>query len=390
MKPIKDKRQDKLEELYESFIELQKSLEEGESELPEAQDPITRWQLHNTLMEEVEEDSDEVNEHRDGEPGYNQEPRVRSQGCREKHPLPEHLVNVTSKNWFGTHNDPEYLDEDELRYVLDANRDLVEYFVMFKEEAPTTGKEHYHSLVVLNKIKRAHVCINIDPRGVWEKCRTNALSCYKYISKDGQRYFEFGTRPANIQRFIENSSEETRKRRMEKSKNDGKFREMVQRAKVHDMSITDEMLYARFRQYFDDLLAKSFTAEVYQGDLKFKNLWIQGPPGIGKSRLVWDFARDFGLRVYPKNQNKWFDGYNGQEIILIDDACPDQMKYIVEKLKVWSDRYSFMAEIKGSSRMINCKDFYLIVTSNYRLEYCFSDVDGRAIERRFDVLDLFQ
>ena len=44
-----------------------------------------------------------------------------------------------------------------------------------------------------------------------------------------------------------------------------------------------------------------------------------GPPGIGKTHTVIDKLVRCGGTVYEKAQNKWFDGYGNERVILIDD-----------------------------------------------------------------------
>lgn len=112
-------------------------------------------------------------------------------------------------------------------------------------------------------------------------------------------------------------------------------------------------------------------------------LWIYGGTGIGKSRWVRD---NWGGRYYDKPQNKWWDGYEGQTCVLLDDfdlagEC------LGHHLKRWADCYSFPAEVKGS--MVRPVYDTLIVTSQYLPAQIFSragdDELSKAVMRRFKI-----
>lgn len=303
---------------------------------------------------------------------------------RATHPVPHDLVGVMSINWFGTHNDPEYLSIEELEEEMEEHKKFIQYFVIFEEEAPSTGHKHHHSLLVLKSRKSAHTAIDIDPKGSWEKCIGTALQAYKYISKENKKHFEYGVAPPAIKRYQEAMVNEDRKR-PHQTKADEQWKEMLDKAKRGDETVRDERLYARFGSYFDRILAHAHKDEIYSGELPKKNRWIWGPTGTGKTRCVWEDAIAQEKRVFVKNCNKWWDGYEGQEIVLIDDAG-ENIKVLAQHIKNWADRYPFTAEVKGGTRRINTSEFELVVTSNYSIDQLFNETDAEAIKRRFDIL----
>lgn len=121
-------------------------------------------------------------------------------------------------------------------------------------------------------------------------------------------------------------------------------------------------------------------------------VWITGEPGIGKSFAVRSVFRG---RLYLKDHSKWWDGYDGEEVVLIDDVHADAA-WIVHFLKIWADAYPFNAETKGG--MARIRPRWIIVTSNYPLaelgrkrtrdgmEYP-DERDVEALRRRFKELE---
>lgn len=107
--------------------------------------------------------------------------------------------------------------------------------------------------------------------------------------------------------------------------------------------------------------------------------WIWGPPRTGKSTE----ARE--SKPYIKMANKWWDGYLGEEEVLLEDVEPAMESWLGYFLKIWTDHWEFRAEVKGSSILIGPFSKFWI-TSNFHPSQIFKDATIlEAIEARFEI-----
>jgi len=77
-----------------------------------------------------------------------------------------------------------------------------------------------------------------------------------------------------------------------------------------------------------------------------------------------------GLHLYSKAQNKWWDGYAGNESVLLEDLDKGG-ECLGHLLKIWLDIYPCRGEVKGGQVVLKYQKFY--ITSNYRPEEIFTE-----------------
>lgn len=145
-------------------------------------------------------------------------------------------------------------------------------------------------------------------------------------------------------------------------------RELMDHRSMKRLAEEQPHLVVKYSRGFKELLA--VTDDLYNHD-DVRGIWCWGPPGTGKSR----WAREEHPEAFLKAQNKWFDGYVGQEAIILDDldqggAC------LGHYLKIWADRYACTGEIKGST--VNLRHHVFIITSNYKIEDLWPEPEMQA------------
>ena len=103
--------------------------------------------------------------------------------------------------------------------------------------------------------------------------------------------------------------------------------------------LIDEVPADVYIKYYGTLKRIAMDHMTKPSDLNdVSGIWIYGPPGTGKSHYARAHYSNGGL--YLKPQNKWWDGFQGEPNVWLDDF---DFKGLGHYLKIWADKYCFIA-----------------------------------------------
>jgi len=260
---------------------------------------------------------------------------------------------MQAKHWCFTINNP----------TEDAISALADYaYLVVGKEVGESGTPHLQGYVCMKVAKRLTTMSKMLPRAHLEVMKGNPKQASDYCKKDGQ-FQEFGELPGNQQ----HNANQKRKADYELA---------LQKAKQQKLYEVDAGVLIRHMSSLKQI-ARDHPPQL-ENNADLCGVWFYGPPGCGKSRS----ARWLYPNAYPKPCNKWWDGYQNQDYVIIDDFDRNHV-VLGHHLKIWADHYPFIAEQKGHSITIRPK--VLCITSNYHPAWIFTEDKTlyEAIKRRF-------
>jgi hypothetical protein len=106
--------------------------------------------------------------------------------------------------------------------------------------------------------------------------------------------------------------------------------------------------------------------------------YLWGPPGTGKTRYV--FEKHGNENVYKKLDGQWWDGYNGESVILFDDFYGDiQLSYLLQLL----DGHPLRVNQRGTTAVARWTTVYITANLPFDLLYQKEPQPKRdALQRR--------
>lgn len=277
------------------------------------------------------------------------------------------------------------------------------YLIVGRESCPTTGTKHLQGFINFNKrITFKEAKSKLGDRAHLETARGTDADNQKYCKKDGEIVIEHGVPTTQGQR------------------NDIAAAISTLMDSGGSLKRVAEHHGPTYVKYYRGLTAlKAMVCPTPPRDYKTDVYVYWGCPGSGKSKLAYERANTLGRGAYVRStrtdgtgteplstggecsdtlavsvtdlvfykpRGQWWDGYNGQPSVVIDDFY-GWIKYD-ELLKV-CDRYPHKVEVKGGYVEFTSK--YIFITSNQSVDgwYKFDNYNPAAIYRRITELRHF-
>jgi len=267
---------------------------------------------------------------------------------------------MTSRGWALTLNN---YSQDE--YALLSSITTCKYYIIGREVGES-GTPHLQGFFYWAKPIRMTALKKLCPRAHWEATKGTPQQNIDYCSKEDPYPLISGDPPLTQK---EKGGVEV-----------DRWAAAVAAAKSGDLeSIPPDLLARCYRTWKE--MKKDYMVTPSDA-LSTTGVWLCGPAGCGKSRK----AREDYPNSYLKMANKWWDGFQDQDTVILDDL---DLKHDVlgHHLKIWSDRYAFLAETKGGAITIRPKT--IIITSQYTIDDIWHDEETRAaLKRRFSVIKM--
>lgn len=242
-------------------------------------------------------------------------------------------LNARSRSWCFTANNytPELLERIRGSVVEMSS------FLCFQPERGETGTPHLQGFIHFTNPRALGGLTRLFGRGVhFESMRGTIDQAIEYCSKEDSRdsdagfaYEEHGIKPVG-------QGLRTDILRLANMVQEGK--------RMRDVADEAPDVYVKFHRGLAALSSlyqekRSEPPAVY---------WFWGPTGTGKTRAAYGEAETSGAVPYFKmSTNKWWDGYEGQSHVIIDDYRCDFSTF-AELLRLL-DRYPMKVETKGGT-----------------------------------------
>lgn len=240
-------------------------------------------------------------------------------------------------------------------YSTDEYNDILNWsysYLIIGKEVGSNGTPHLQGYIEWGNPKRFSTLKNLNPRIHWENRKGSAEQAAKYCMKDGD-YIERGERSQQGKRTDLDIACEM----------------IIDKTPMKDIAIANPSTYVKYHKGLEKL---KFIIQEDRTEAP-KVFWRWGKSGVGKTRYCVDKHPDH----YIKDGTPWWDGYEHQEAIIIDDFCG---LWPFRDLLRLLDRYAYQGQVKGGYVKINSP--YIYITCEYHPTHFWSGNELDQVMRR--------
>jgi len=251
---------------------------------------------------------------------------------------------MTCRNWCFTINNPE---------TCPLNiPDLAEQHIsvlLYQLESGLQHTDHIQGYVEFTQPVRMSHLKKLFPTGHFEKRRGTRLQAVEYVTKEDTRKegpFIQHHAGLSVEGYLETVKTGGGGKPLDVIKgllDDGCGEEQI----ADEQFATWVRHYKAFREY------KLLKTKPRSNFLKL--VVVVGPTGTGKSK----FAMDQYPGAYWKQRSNWWDGYAGQQVVVLDEYYGWLPFDLLLRL---CDRYPLLLELKGGQ--VQCVATTVVITSN--------------------------
>jgi len=285
--------------------------------------------------------------------------------------MPPKKENPSVRAWAFTVNTIDTV-EDAKNYKLKLDDSVM--FVRYQlESAPSTGKLHLQgcirmvSAARLKRIKEVVGEAHCSPARDWKELKA-------YCAKEESRH------PANVK--FEWGRDSGQGARLDL--------ESIARSIVHEGQSTRDIALEHpgvFVRYHKGLRVLESIVRGPRTMPERRAILLWGDTGVGKTRMAYDLFDVKDIYMVFDVHTPWFDGYNGEKVVILDEMGPGAMGF--NYLKRITDLHPIAVPVKQGS--VSWLPEIVILTANTPIENWYPSArpaDLDALKRRIKVFRL--
>lgn len=281
--------------------------------------------------------------------------------------MPRNPGNLSARRWCFTLHDYTPLQEERIQALAGD----CPFLCYGREVCPDTARPHLQGYIEFRNAKSLARVKELlgAPTAHLEVARGNRQSNHVYCTKSDPIAFVHGD-PGGGQGNRTDIA--------------GYVAAITEGATISELLVSHPEQFVKYHGAYEKI---RFASMVHRDPANPPDVrWFYGESGAGKTQ---EAARIGGDDCYWKPPGRWWDGYEGQRTVILDEFRPDwwSFNYLLRLL----DRYPLSVEIKGGTRVFNSP--IIIITCNRKYDELYEGERGenlRQLERRVGTSVRFQ